>query len=61
MSIKKLLGIEFDHISDEEILEKMKEAREKGEKHIEIEDPEGNVIKIDVPGFDIDGTITTFE
>ena len=39
----------------------MKQAKEKGEKHIEIEDHEGNIIKIDVPGFDINGTITSVE
>ena len=61
MSVKKLLGIEFDHISDEEILEKMKEAKEKGDKHIEIEDPEGTIIKVDVPDFGSDDIVTLKE
>lgn len=51
MSIKKLLGIdEFEHISDEEVIEKMNEAKSKGQTHIEITDPEGTTIKIDIPG-----------
>ena len=51
MSIKKLLGIEeYEHISDEEVIEKMNEAKSKGQTHIEIIDPEGTLIKIDIPG-----------
>ena len=51
MSIKKLLGIEdYEHISDEEVIEKINEAKSRGETHIEIQDPEGTVIKIDIPG-----------
>jgi len=50
MSIKKLLGIEeYEHISDEEVLEKINEAKSKGETHIEITDPEGTTIKIEIP------------
>ena len=54
MSIKKLLGIEHDHISDEEIMEKMREAKKQGLTHIEITDPEGNIIKIDIPEMKLD-------
>ena len=51
MSIKKLLGIEeYEHISDEEVIEKMNEAKSKGQTHIEIVDQEGTLIKIDIPG-----------
>ena len=54
MSIKKLLGIEHDHITDEEILEKIKEAQEKKQTHIEITDPEGHTIKINIPNLKLD-------
>ena len=51
MSIKKLLGIdEYEHITDGEVIAKMDEARGKGQTHIEIVDPEGTKIKIDIPG-----------
>jgi len=51
MSIKKILGIEeYEHLSDEEVLEKMDEARNNGQTHIEVTDPEGTTIKIDIPG-----------
>ena len=51
MSIKKILGIEeYEHLSDEEVLEKMEEAKSKGQTHIEVTDPEGTTIKIDIPG-----------
>ncbi|MBW2996652.1 hypothetical protein KY332_05135 [Candidatus Woesearchaeota archaeon] len=54
MSIKTLLGIEHDHITDEEILEKIEEAQEKKQTHIEITDEEGNVIKIELPDLKLD-------
>jgi hypothetical protein len=54
MSIKKLLGIEFDHISDEEILEKIEEAKKSKQTHIEIIDPEGSIIRIDIPSLKLD-------
>ncbi|MBD3355354.1 hypothetical protein GF361_05200 [Candidatus Woesearchaeota archaeon] len=54
MSIKKLLGIDHDHISDEEIVEKIREAKKQDKDHIEITDPEGNTIKIDIPDMDLD-------
>jgi len=58
MSIKKLLGLdEFEHISDEEILEKMQEAKANGQTHIELKDPEGTTVKIDIPsGISLDKT-----
>ena len=54
MSIKKLLGIEHDHITDEEILEKIKQAQENKQTHIEITDPEGHTIKINIPNLKLD-------
>ncbi|MBR9692253.1 hypothetical protein GOV06_05720 [Candidatus Woesearchaeota archaeon] len=54
MSIKKLLGIEFDHITDDEIMEKIAEAKKNKQTHIEITDPEGTIIKIDIPDIPLD-------
>ncbi|MEE9525591.1 MAG: hypothetical protein V3V78_03220 [Candidatus Woesearchaeota archaeon] len=55
MSMKMLLGIgDQDHISDEEIMAKIEEAKKKNECHIEIEDEEGNIIKIDIPELKFD-------
>jgi hypothetical protein len=54
MSIKNLLGIEHDNITDEEILEKIEEAQENKQTHIEIPDAEGNVVKIELPNLKLD-------
>ncbi|MBD3249570.1 hypothetical protein GF336_06005 [Candidatus Woesearchaeota archaeon] len=61
MSIKKLMGLdEYDHISDEDITRLIQEAIENDKNHIEIEDHEGNTIKIDISGRIPDNEVTPY-
>jgi len=57
MSIKKLLGIEDHHVSEVEILRKITEAQKSGKDHIEIDDPDGGTIKIDIPVMKFDSVL----
>lgn len=54
MSLKKLLGLGFSNVSDEEIMGKIAEATKMHVEFIEITDTNGDKVRIHIPSIPFD-------
>lgn len=54
MSLKKLLGLPAEGISECEIYSKIAEAMRNNIEEVDITDPEGNLIRIHIPSLHFD-------